>query len=447
MAADDPGPRSPGGRSLADKLSWTVDGPSMRGGEPALVVVKNTFFELREDCEQTAGGIMASSKSVPASFNLGRRSRLLTDAQSEPSTDTSDIEEAEEKGPRPKSTSSASTSTTASSRERASTRGSAMSADDAGPSSRDRARTRSSALSADGGPSMRVSSKKSVTLSIVGQPAEEWQKETSGVEEWPYPDEHPMTVWKTMTRTPPGSPRRTDKSVSFSEYAEVHHLPNATQPPETPPASATRPAEATPPPLPVGPPGSWTTPPPAAVPPWAWRGTVAMRFAEAAKGGTGVLAAATTADIVECVRLALSACTDQVACVVAKKGTRGWNITVYVSQEAGPVTTPTAGNAAKDKVQKKVLWDYVISAGQHAVLHATGASRNIVLLGFAAQPFTPMSLGFGCAVAAVDDPQKACMSSYSKGFCDQPGSCILQHPKEQVAINVMLKRARPQRCS
>jgi len=498
------GPEDGGPCALADELSFTVDAPSLRGDEPAMVVVKNTFFELLEDNDPPPG-LMAASKSEPVGLRPQAR-RHRND-----STVSTDISGEEGERPhRPKATSSASSgsiSTAASSRDRLSTRSSAPSMDQrdrlgtrssapsmdehdhlgtrsSAPSmdegipgmTRDRCSTRSSAPSMDEGvPGMkrdRFSTRstapsmdegvpptkplRKLTLSIIGEPTEDWSPDVSRVGSWA--EDNPVTHWKTMSRSEVGSPRRRDKAVSFSEFAEVHHVFSAgsaqTQS-EAPaseeqlPAAEAQPsaAEEPPPALPNSPPGQWTTPPASAVPPWALRGTIATRAAAGqARGATLVPTVTTPADIVECVRLALSACSEQVACVVPKRGQRGWNITVYISpQDGSPQCPAVAATVASGKEQKKALWDYVISIGQHAVLHATGASKNVFVLGFALQPFMPMPLGFGCAVATMDDPQQVCWSSFAKGFCDNPGSCTLRHPKSQVAINVMLKRARPQR--
>mmetsp|Transcript_1521 Transcript_1521/g.3243 ORF Transcript_1521/g.3243 Transcript_1521/m.3243 type:complete len:207 (-) Transcript_1521:35-655(-) len=139
--------------------------------------------------------------------------------------------------------------------------------------------------------------------------------------------------------------------------------------------------------------------------------------------------ARTPGDIVETLRRTLEQCSDQVACVEAKHGPRGWNVIAYVRTQS------------KRKERRRV-WECLIHVAKEALLYAAGASDNVFLLGYDASPFMPMSMGFGCAAAVMPDETKACWATYSKGFCDRPGSCGLEHPKSQVAINVQLKHAR-----
>jgi len=133
-------------------------------------------------------------------------------------------------------------------------------------------------------------------------------------------------------------------------------------------------------------------------------------------------------DVVEGVRASLAAINKIVVCAEAKEGARGWTITAYVQPAA-----------------LKPCRAQLLAAAQQAVLVATDRSDSVSLLGYAANPFTPMPLGFGAAIADMPDRGNACWASFSKGFCDSPGTCCKEHPKCQVGVNVMLKPARASR--
>jgi len=130
-------------------------------------------------------------------------------------------------------------------------------------------------------------------------------------------------------------------------------------------------------------------------------------------------------DVVENVRSSLEASTGIVVCAEAKEGARGWTITAYVQPKA-----------------LKPCREQLLAAAQHCVVAAVDRSESVCLLGFGATPFTPMPLGFGAAIADMPDRSRTCWSSFSRGFCDNPGACCKEHPKRQVGVNVMLKPAR-----
>jgi len=111
------------------------------------------------------------------------------------------------------------------------------------------------------------------------------------------------------------------------------------------------------------------------------------------------------------------------ATVVA--GARGWTVTAYVKPE-----------------QLKLQEESLKETAQQAMLDAAQKSEIVYVLGHKTRPFASMPLGFGCALAVMPDPENACWGSYSKGFCRSPGSCKLQHPKDQTGVNVMFKPAR-----
>jgi len=139
-------------------------------------------------------------------------------------------------------------------------------------------------------------------------------------------------------------------------------------------------------------------------------------------------ARASYAVVVESARVALAACGQAVSWTEAKEGPRGWTVIAYV-----------------DSRLLAYFRDYLLAVAQQALFAATDASEKVFLLGYAACPFTPMSFGFGTALAHMPDKRQACWSSFSKGFCDNPSCCLREHPKCQVGVNVMLKPTRVNR--
>jgi len=114
-----------------------------------------------------------------------------------------------------------------------------------------------------------------------------------------------------------------------------------------------------------------------------------------------------------------------IACAESKEGARGWTVTAYVQPQA-----------------LKPCRDQLIATAQQALLAACDRSDKVFLLGYGANPFTLMPLGFGAAIADMPNKTTACWASFSRGFCDKLGNCDKEHPKCQVGVNVMLKPAR-----
>jgi len=216
-----------------------------------------------------------------------------------------------------------------------------------------------------------------------------------------------LTTKTTLASSTPVSPRSsaaTSRTVSFSSTAEV--VPILSIESESSAASLPEPSPAK---TQVADTDELCVPP---APPGEWAACVAERLASMNPAMLTPAVARTPADIVETVRKTLEKCSDQVACVEAKQGPRGWNITAYVRHQ---VTSP-GSVCAPARVQKKVLWDYILHVAKQAVLYAAGASDNVFILGYDASPFFPMSLGFGCAAACMPDEQRACWASYSKAL-------------------------------
>lgn len=112
-------------------------------------------------------------------------------------------------------------------------------------------------------------------------------------------------------------------------------------------------------------------------------------------------------------------------CVEAADGPRGWTVTGYVEPEALKVYRP-----------------YLFDLAKQALLHAAEQSGKVFVLGFAADPFSPMPLGFGAALAEMNDEAAACWGSFAYGFCDSPSTCCKEHPRRRVGVHVALKPAR-----
>merc|ERR1719491_427474 len=90
----------------------------------------------------------------------------------------------------------------------------------------------------------------------------------------------------------------------------------------------------------------------------------------------------------------------------------------------------------------KLYRTQLFALAKRTLLQASERSKKVFVLGYAAEPFSPMPLGFGAALAEVEDPEAACWCSYSKGFCENPSTCCKEHPRCRVGIHVMLKPAR-----
>jgi len=129
--------------------------------------------------------------------------------------------------------------------------------------------------------------------------------------------------------------------------------------------------------------------------------------------------------IVERVRVGLERSHGSIACVEAKHSPNGWTINAYV-----------AFPALKERRAA------FMALAQEVVRHSTDAAPEVFLIGFAASPFTPMPMGFGVALALMPERSKACWESYSLGFCEPPSTCLKDHPKVRVGIQICLRAAR-----
>jgi len=107
------------------------------------------------------------------------------------------------------------------------------------------------------------------------------------------------------------------------------------------------------------------------------------------------------------------------------EGASGWTLTAYVKPD-----------------QLKLQEESLREMAQQAILDAAKKSQTVYVLGYMTRPFASMHMGFGCALTVIEDPHDTCWGSYSKGFCRSPGSCKLQHPKDQAGVNVMFKPSR-----
>lgn len=129
--------------------------------------------------------------------------------------------------------------------------------------------------------------------------------------------------------------------------------------------------------------------------------------------------------VVEGVRACLCAAGSMVKCVEATEGAKGWTVIAYMQPDALKVYKPQLFALAKQ-----------------ALLNAAKQSGTVFVLGFEAEPFSPMPLGFGAALVDTPDLASACWSSLAQGFCNNPSKCLKEHPRHRVGIHVMLKPAR-----
>jgi hypothetical protein len=133
-------------------------------------------------------------------------------------------------------------------------------------------------------------------------------------------------------------------------------------------------------------------------------------------------------EVVESVRSALAAAGAMVKCAEAVEGTRGWTVTAYVQPDA-----------------LKLCRQQLFAHAKQSLLQAAERSEKVLVLGYASNAFSPMPLGFGAALAEMQDPATACWGSFAHGFCDRPSTCCKAHPRNRTGIHVMLKPARNRR--
>jgi len=130
-------------------------------------------------------------------------------------------------------------------------------------------------------------------------------------------------------------------------------------------------------------------------------------------------------EVVQSVQTALQTAGNLVVCVESVHTSKGWTITAYVQPNA-----------------LKVYRAQLSALAQRALVCATEQSEDVVMIGYAANPFSPMPLGFGVALVEMADKLNACRSSYAHGFCDSPSTCCKHHPQRRVGIHVVFKPAR-----
>jgi hypothetical protein len=131
------------------------------------------------------------------------------------------------------------------------------------------------------------------------------------------------------------------------------------------------------------------------------------------------------AGVVDCVRASLADAGAIIKCIEATEGARGWTVTGYVEPKSL-------------KAHRSQLFEQA----KQALLRGAEHSEKVFVLGFASSPFTPMPLGFGAALVEVHDPVAACWGSIAQGFCENPSTCRLDHPRHRVGVHVVLKPAR-----
>merc|ERR1719482_2162425 len=105
------------------------------------------------------------------------------------------------------------------------------------------------------------------------------------------------------------------------------------------------------------------------------------------------------------------------------KDYQGWTIEVMVKKEM---------NAHKE---------YLITLAKNSLFNATGTSKNIYIMGYAATPFVSKKHGFVTVLGDMQDESKACWDLYTKGICSRECACRWQHPSCLTPINVVIKEA------
>jgi len=129
-------------------------------------------------------------------------------------------------------------------------------------------------------------------------------------------------------------------------------------------------------------------------------------------------------EVVECLRLMLESC-EEVVCAQSILNSRGWSLTAYVLPGMLKTHRERLGECAKK-----------------ALILVVEKVEQLVLLGYDAEPFSPMPLGFGVALVPRPDEKTACLGSFAHGFCANPSSCKKEHPEVRSAVHVLLKPAR-----
>jgi len=121
----------------------------------------------------------------------------------------------------------------------------------------------------------------------------------------------------------------------------------------------------------------------------------------------------------------LLSCRELVVDVESKEGADGWTVTVFVDAENLASSRATLSETAKQ-----------------TLTGAVAAAEGVYLLGFQAQPFTPIPFGFAAKLAIMSDPEHACWFTFATGCCRNPGCCKRQHPESQAALNILFRPER-----
>lgn len=76
---------------------------------------------------------------------------------------------------------------------------------------------------------------------------------------------------------------------------------------------------------------------------------------------------------------------------------------------------------------------------QLALLHAAEVSEGSYLIGYEAEPFQPLGLGFSLLLASVADDTVACWDYIGKGICARGCRCRWEHPTAQMKIDIRIR--------
>lgn len=91
--------------------------------------------------------------------------------------------------------------------------------------------------------------------------------------------------------------------------------------------------------------------------------------------------------------------------------------------------------------------EHMLSLAQEALFNATGTSKDVYILGYAAKPFVPKSHGFVTMLGNMRDEKKACWDLYAQGFCKRDCACCWEHPTCLTPVNVIVRGGYSQQLS
>eukprot|EP00928_Gymnodinium_smaydae_P019842 TRINITY_DN17638_c0_g7_i1.p1 TRINITY_DN17638_c0_g7~~TRINITY_DN17638_c0_g7_i1.p1 ORF type:complete len:297 (-),score=42.15 TRINITY_DN17638_c0_g7_i1:54-944(-) len=82
----------------------------------------------------------------------------------------------------------------------------------------------------------------------------------------------------------------------------------------------------------------------------------------------------------------------------------------------------------------------VLEQVQQSFLLASNNSSSVYILGYAASPFVPLPLDFGCScsLALVQDENRACWDLLSRGFCARGHTCRWEHSSCLAELSVRI---------